>query len=77
MILSDLLTVLNGNTNIHVSLIDANEDNIITFVINARPDSLDDALLALTVRKIKINSSSSISIFLSAPVNEEQENSEP
>ena len=63
MNLSDLLVALSGNKNLYVSLLDSTDNPIITFDA-AGYEAVESDLGTRVVKRIKINSPTSVSVSL-------------
>lgn len=61
MILSDLLSALSSNANVNVTLLDSNDNNLITFNA-AGYAAVESDLGKRTVKRVKINTAQQVTI---------------
>ena len=75
MILVDLLKALSGNTNVNVTLLDEDENTLITF--NAAGYAAVESDLGIrTVKRVKIATAQAVSVMIEDPVEEKPEETE-
>lgn len=65
MLLKDLLAALSSNANVNITLMDNNDNTLITFVASGYA-SIESDLGDRTVNTVKVNSSTSMTITLAA-----------
>lgn len=76
MILSDLLSALSSNTNVNVTLLDSNDNTLITFNA-AGHAAVESDLGKRTVKRVKINTAQAVTISIDDAVEETVPDSEP